>query len=86
MNNNVNNNDPKTPDVKNIKNTIKDYMEKRRERTYAKDEDFHKAITPDHPSSKEEKGETVIYRNGIDVRFLIYVIVLLCFITINFNS
>lgn len=79
MNNNVNNNDPKTSGVKNIKNTIKDYMEKRRERTYARDEDFHKAITPDHSPIEEKKGETVIYRNGIDVRFLIYVIVLLCF-------
>ena len=76
MNNNVNNNAPKTPDVKI---TIKDYMEKRRERTYAKDEAFHKAITPDHSPEGESKAETVIYRNGIDVRFLIYVIVLLCF-------
>ena len=79
MNNNRNNNDPKTPDVKNIFNSIKEYMEKRREKTYAKDENFHKAITPDHSLEKENKAETVIYRNGIDVRFLIYVIVLLCF-------
>ena len=79
MKNNINNNDPKTPDVKNIKNTIKDYMEKRREKAYANDEAFHKAITPDHSPEGESKAETVIYRNGIDIRFLVYVIVLLCF-------
>ena len=57
MNNNRNNNDPKTPDVKNIFNSIKEYMEKRREKTYAKDENFHKAITPDHSLEKESKAE-----------------------------
>ena len=79
MKNNMNNNDPKAPDVKNIKDTIKDYMEKRREKAYANDEAFHKAITPDHSPEGESKAETVIYRNGIDIRFLVYVIVLLCF-------
>lgn len=79
MENNRKNNDPKASDVINIKKTIKDYMEKRRESTYAKDESFQKAIAPDHSPEGESKARTVIYRNGIDMRFLIYVIVLLCF-------
>ena len=79
MENNKKNNDPKAPDVKKFKNTIKEYMEKRRESIYKKDEAFHNAITPDHSPDEESKAEKVIYRNGIDVRFLIYVIILLCF-------
>lgn len=78
MENNKNNN-PKAPASKNFKKRINEYMEKRRERSYKSDEDFHKAITPDHSRASGEKSETVIYRNGIDTRFLIYVIVLLCF-------
>ena len=72
-------NNPKAPASENFKKRINDYMEQRRERSYRNDEDFHKAITPDHSRASEEKSETVIYRNGIDTRFLIYVIVLLCF-------
>lgn len=79
MKNNKKMNDPKTPEVKTVKEKINEYMESRREMAYRRDEAFHRAITPDHTSSHEEKRETVIYRNGVDTRFLIYVIVLLCF-------
>lgn len=72
-------NDPKTPESISVKDVISEYMEKRREKTYKQDEAFHKAITPDHSRMGESKRETIIYRNGVDMRFLIYVIVLLCF-------
>lgn len=78
MENNKKNN-PKAPESKNFIKRINEYMEQRRERSYRNDENFHKAITPDHSRASGEKSETVIYRNGIDTRFLIYVIVLLCF-------
>ena len=64
---------------KSIKNRIDDYMETRREKAYSNDEAFHKAITPDRISSNEGGNERVIYRNGVDTRFLVYVILLLCF-------
>lgn len=70
---------PEAPKKNGIKNRIIEYVDKRREMAYKKDEAFHNAIAPDHAPNVEDKGETVIYRNGIDVRFLIYVIVLLCF-------
>lgn len=70
---------PMTSKKKNIKNRINEYMEQRREKTYAKDEAFHKAITPDHTHSNESDNKGVIYRNGVDTRFLVYVILLLCF-------
>ena len=70
---------PMTSNKKNIKNRIKDYMEKAREKTYAKDEKFHQSITPDHVPDSQGDSERVIYRNGVDTRFLIYVILLLCF-------
>lgn len=76
MNKNRKTNDPK---ASNIKQRINEYMEKRREKAYRNDEAFHNAITPDHTLSKEGSGKTIIYRNGVDMRFLIYVIVLLCF-------
>lgn len=78
MTNKNNANSPKAPKKMNLKNRINEYMESRREKAYKNDEAFHKAVTPDHTPSGES-GETVIYRNGIDTRFLIYVIVLLCF-------
>ena len=64
---------------KSIKKRIDEYMEKRRERSYANDEAFHKSIAPDHIPSNEGGNERVIYRNGVDTRFLVYVILLLCF-------
>ena len=77
MNNNNRSNDPKTSN--SIRKRISEYMEKRRERAYVNDEAFHRSITPDHAPSTEGKDKTIIYRNGVDTRFLIYVIVLLCF-------
>ncbi len=70
---------PMTSKEKSIKNIINEYMEQRREKIYAKDEAFHKSITPDRAPSNEERDERVIYRNGVDTRFLVYVILLLCF-------
>lgn len=72
-------NDPDASSANKIFKRISEYMERAREESYKKDEDFHRAIAPDHSPNGESKGETIIYRNGIDVRFLIYVIVLLCF-------
>ena len=68
-----------TSDNKSVKKIIDEYMEQRRERTYAQDEEFHKSITPDHAQSDKAESKRVIYRNGIDTRFLVYVILLLCF-------
>ena len=79
MKNNENNKAPKTSQKLDIKKKIIEYMEAARERTYKKDEEFSKAIAPDHASHTSGEGEAVIYRNGIDMRFLIYVVVLLCF-------
>ena len=79
MENNRKNNNPKTSESKSVNKVISEYMERRRERTYKADESFHKAITPDSSRTGGAEGKTVIYRNGIDTRFLIYVIVLLCF-------
>ena len=79
MENNRKNNNPKTSESKSVNKVISEYMERRRERTYKADESFHKAITPDSSRTGGVEGKTVIYRNGIDTRFLIYVIVLLCF-------
>lgn len=70
---------PAASDKKSVKNIIDEYMEQRREKNYAKDEAFHKAITPDHVTSEKGENERVIYRNGVDTRFLVYVILLLCF-------
>ena len=79
MDNKKKNNNPKAPESKSVRDIINEYMEQRREKTYKQDEAFHKAITPDQARSGEGKRETVIYRNGVDIRFLIYIIVLLCF-------
>ena len=79
MKNNENNRTHKTSTKTDLKKRIIEYMEAARERTYKKDEEFSKAIAPDHTSHTNGEGETVIYRNGIDMRFLIYVMVLLCF-------
>ena len=79
MENNKKNNDPKAASVNSIKNRISEYMEKEREKSYQMDENFHKAIAPDHAHSNEDEGKRVIYRNSIDMRFLVYVILLLCF-------
>lgn len=72
-------NSPASSESKSVRKVISEYMEQRRERSYKQDEAFHKAITPDHARESEGKRETVIYRNGVDTRFLIYIIVLLCF-------
>ncbi|MBO5716264.1 MAG: cell division protein FtsW [Clostridia bacterium] len=79
MENNKKNNNPMSSESKSIRKVISEYMEQRREKNYRADESFHRAITPDHTRSGEAKRETVIYRNGVDTRFLIYIIVLLCF-------
>ena len=72
-------NTPASSESKSVRKVINEYMEQRRERSYKQDEAFHNAITPDHSRESEGKRETVIYRNGVDMRFLIYIIVLLCF-------
>ena len=77
MENKNNNNAHKASRKNGIDEIINEYMERRRERTYKQDEAFDKALTPDSENNGEAKA--VIYRNGIDVRFLIYVIILLCF-------
>ena len=79
MKNNKNTNTPMTSNKKSIKNKIDEYTEKRRESRYANDEAFHKSITPDRDPSSEGDNKGVIYRNGVDTRFLVYVILLLCF-------
>ena len=79
MKNNNNESTPMTSKKKSIKNIINEYTEEGRERRYASDEAFHKAITPDRDSLKKDENKGVIYRNGIDTRFLVYVILLLCF-------
>ena len=79
MKNDKNTNTPMTSNKKSIKNIINEYMEQRREKSYAHDEAFHKSITPDHIPSNEGEHKGVIYRNGVDTRFLVYVILLLCF-------
>ena len=79
MKNNENNRTHKTSQKTDFKKRIIEYMEAARERTYKKDEAFSKVIAPDHTFHTSGEGETVIYRNGIDMRFLIYVLVLLCF-------
>jgi len=79
MENNKKSSDPKASGFKGIKNSISEYMERAREQTYKKDESFHNAIAPDRADSGEAESKRVIYRNGIDTRFLVYVILLLCF-------
>lgn len=79
MKKNMNNHDPKTSKRVPLKQRISEYMEKARELRYKSDEAFHKAIVPDHSPEGGAEGKAVIYRNGVDTRFLIYVIVLLCF-------
>lgn len=66
---------------KNIKakEKINEYMEKRREDRYRADEAFARAVMPDSKAREDGTERTVIYRNGVDTRFLVYVIVLLCF-------
>lgn len=66
---------------KNIKakEKINEYMEKRREDRYRADEAFARAVMPDSKAREGGTERTVIYRNGVDTRFLVYVIVLLCF-------
>ena len=75
-------NDTKAPEVKRrtLKEKIDEYMTKRRERRYRQDVVFSETITPHNASDNGgEENKTVIYRNGVDIRFLIYVIVLICF-------
>ncbi len=73
-------NNRKAPENIKAKEKINKYMESRREAAYARDKHFTRSIAPDSASPKEEgKGKTIIYRNGVDTRFLVYVIVLLCF-------
>ena len=79
MKNDKNTSTPLTSDKKSIKNIIDEYAEQRRERRYAKDEAFHRSITPDRTPSNEDGNKGVVYRNGVDTRFLVYIILLLCF-------
>lgn len=76
-----NNDTSKAPKVKKEKITekINRFFEERREREFMQDEAFSKAITPDSSKAPEREEVRVIYRNGIDTRFLVYVIALLCF-------
>lgn len=70
----------KTPQRETVKETINKYMKTRRESDFIRDRAKNTAITPDSSKwSEEKKGKRVIYRNGIDTRFLVYVIILLCF-------
>ena len=70
----------KTPQRETVKETINKYMETRRESDFIRDRAKNTAITPDSSKwSEEKKGKRAIYRNGIDTRFLVYVIILLCF-------
>ncbi len=72
--------DRNAPENKKIKEKINEYMDIRREKRYRADEDFARAVAPDAKAQAGERTErTVIYRNGVDTRFLVYVIVLLCF-------
>ena len=65
---------------KRIKEKINKYFESRREKRYSGDIPRSRPIAPDGASAVSEgKSKTVTYRCGVDVRFLIYVIVLLCF-------
>ena len=79
MKNEKKTNSPTTSENASVKNIIDEYMEKRREKRYAQDEAFHKSIAPDTARSSGAEAKRVIYRNGIDTRFLVYVILLLCF-------
>ena len=79
MKKNIKDNDPKTSGVRAIKDKISEYMERAREQRYKNDEEFYTAIAPDHSHSGDNDAKAVMYRNGVDTRFLIYVIVLLCF-------
>ena len=79
MKNDKNTSTPMTSNKKSIKNIIDEYTEQRRERRYAHDEAFHKSITPDRTPSNEDSNKGVVYRNGVDTRFLVYIILLLCF-------
>ena len=80
MENNKRINDTKASEKKSLRKQINEYMESRRERAYADNGATARAISPDSdPATAGNKGETVIYRNGVDTRFLVYVIVLLCF-------
>ncbi|MGM9632042.1 MAG: FtsW/RodA/SpoVE family cell cycle protein [Eubacteriales bacterium] len=67
------------PKNKKAKEKINEYMEKRREDRYRADEAFARAVMPDSKTREDGTERTVIYRNGVDTRFLVYVIVLLCF-------
>lgn len=57
-----------------LKDKIQKHNEKRRQKRYLQD-----AAIDTITSNNEEVKETLDFRNGIDMRFLIYVIVLLCF-------
>ncbi len=54
---------------------IKKYNEEKRQKRYAQDAVFHETVT----AKGEDDGGIVIYRNSIDMKFLLCVIVLLCF-------
>ena len=81
MTENRNNDTSKAPNVKKEKITkkINRFFEERRESAYRQDEVFSSSIAPDSSDSPVGEGKRVIYRNGIDTRFLVYVIALLCF-------
>ena len=69
-----------TPKQETVKERVNKYMENRRESDFIRDRAINRAITPDSSKNRmEEKSRRVIYKNGIDTRFLVYVIILLCF-------
>ena len=51
---------PTPSDKKSIRNIINEYMETRREHTYARDEEFHKSIAPDHTHSDGESKRVIL--------------------------
>lgn len=72
---------------KDLKRRINEYFESRRERLYKRDISRVHPIAPDGSSAVSEgKSKTISYRSGVDMRFLIYVIVLLCFGAIASHS
>ena len=80
MKDNVKSVGPGTPKKNTIKEKVNKYFESRREDIYRQDAVNGQKITPDG-SRRNEKGNSearIIYRNGIDTRFLVYVIILLC--------
>lgn len=69
----------KSKEDKGFFGKIKEYSDNRRALAYAKDFSYRSAIKPDGIRKEDNKVRTIINPSGVDTRFLIYVIVLLCF-------